>query len=75
MFFSEMSGAIMWSVLWGVLTMLVVHVCGSRDHIISRHNVGTVFKKHHVPIIFNLAHIDMTLAIPYKLKRWEHDAS
>ena len=58
----------------GVLALWVLTVCvvtrGSMTDpgIISRHNVGTVFKRHHVPIVFNIAHIDMTLAIPYKLR-------
>ena len=55
------------AVLWLLLGFLECSLADSIPGIVSRHNVGTVFKSSHVPIVFNTDHIDMTLAIPYTL--------
>ena len=56
------------AILWYLTALLTMGSCGPDDGIVSSHNVGTVFKRHHMPVVFNIDHVDMTLAIPYALK-------
>ena len=38
------------------------------DGLVARQNAGVVFKLHHKPLIFNAAHIDLTLRLRYRLE-------
>lgn len=43
-------------------------LCHAMNDYVARHNVGTAFRLHHQPLLMNIGHADLTIAIPYNIE-------